>query len=89
MAANTADLGRLVAQAISETIADAAAQTPKLAETLAGAAGYIDAMLEVVPVQRDVALDVLPAAHDAEALAGMVEAHRLSGPVERYLEARR
>lgn len=69
-------------------VADAAAQTPRLARTLAESADYVDAMLEVVPVRTDVELTWLPATPDPDRMATLVDHHRLSGPVERYQEAR-
>lgn len=68
-------------------LADAGRQTPRLAQTLRASADYVEAMLQVVPVRVDADLRWIHGDADPDHLAGLVAAHRLSGPVERYQQA--
>ncbi len=60
---------------------------PALARRIRDAAPYLDAMAEVVPVRRDVAVDLVRAAPDPERAAALAE-QGLGGAVERLQQAR-
>jgi 5'-3' exonuclease len=70
-------------------VLDAApAMTPRLRTALEGAAAYIVAMHEVVPVRRDVDVRVTPAGTpDRERLRALAERHAIDAPVTRMLAA--
>lgn len=68
-------------------IADAGAQSPKLAERLRAAGDYVTAMGRVVPVMTDVALERTVGVRDDGALDALAERHNLEGPVRRLREA--
>ncbi|HVL99596.1 MAG TPA: 5'-3' exonuclease [Egibacteraceae bacterium] len=68
-------------------LADAGAQTPRLAQRLAAAGDYVTAMRSVVPVMTDVALATRVGARDDDALAALARRHNLEGPVRRLREA--
>lgn len=64
-------------------LADARAQTPKLAERLAAAGEYLAAMRSVVPVASDVALETRESDRDDSALDTLGERYNLEGPIGR------
>lgn len=68
-------------------VADADAQSPRLAERLLGASDYLAAMREVVPVRRDVEIEVDAPGADAAALAALARERNLDGPLSRVREA--
>ena len=68
-------------------LADTGALSPRLAERLAAAGGYVEAMRAVVPVRRDVDLVVDHGERDDAAAAALAAAHNLDGPVRRLREA--
>ena len=74
---------------LDSVVAAADELTPRMAATVADHADYLAAMAEVVPVQTSVELHHVGVTADPAAVDALVEHHRLSGPVERYQEARR
>jgi 5'-3' exonuclease len=61
---------------------------PRLASSLAGSVGYLEAMRKVVPVAADVGYRISdPHPPDRERLAGLASANAIEGPVERMLAA--
>ncbi|HVM14897.1 MAG TPA: 5'-3' exonuclease H3TH domain-containing protein [Egibacteraceae bacterium] len=68
-------------------LADAASQTPRLAQRLAAAGEYLTAMRSVVPVVTDVALETRTGTRDDATLDDLAEHHNLEGPVNRLREA--
>ncbi len=80
---------RLIGQypTLDALLADAGAQTPKLAQRLTDAAGYIAAMRAVVPLRADVGLTRLVGARDDEAADRLAAERNLDGPVGRLRAA--
>lgn len=80
---------RLIAQypSLDALVADADAQTPKLAERLTGAADYIAAMDGVVPLRTDVELVVDDGGRDDAALDRLAAERNLDGPIGRLRAA--
>jgi 5'-3' exonuclease len=72
---------------IEEVLAHAGEQTPKLAERLLSARGYLLAMRDVVPVRTDVAVEMATPRRDDAAVDALARAHGLEGPLERIREA--
>ncbi len=73
---------------LSALVADADAQTPALAQTLADGADYIAAMQQVVPVQEALPLRYLGPDPDGEIVVDLEARHALSGPIGRWQEHR-
>ncbi|QBI21618.1 5'-3' exonuclease [Egibacter rhizosphaerae] len=67
--------------------ADARALSPKLAQRIAGAGEYFEAMQRVVPVRTDVPLRIDRGERDDRALDRLAEDHNLEGPVGRLRAA--
>ena len=80
---------RMVSQypTLEALLADADAQTPKLAQQLRAAAGYVEAMREVVPLRADVALAYQHGQRDDDAADQLGTAHRIDGPINRLRAA--
>lgn len=72
---------------LDAVLADAAAQTPRMAERLAAAGEYVAAMRAVVPVETGVALQTRAGTRDDVALDALAARHGLEGPVGRLREA--
>ncbi|MBA2529852.1 MAG: 5'-3' exonuclease [Euzebyales bacterium] len=72
---------------LPELLADADAQTPRLAGALRDAGAYLAAMTEVVPVRRDVEVITHRAARDDAALDALAQRHNLDSPIRRMREA--
>lgn len=68
-------------------LADAHAQTPRLAERLRAAGPYVAAMRAVVPVATDVALETRAGARDDTALDELAVRYGMEGPIGRLREA--
>ena len=68
-------------------LADAAAQTKRLAAQLEGARDYIVAMRDVVPVRPDVEIVLESGARDAARLEVLGHERHLGGPIRRLTEA--
>ena len=69
-------------------VADADAQTPRLATNLRSAGEYLRAMAAVVPVRTDVDIEITAAQPDADAVDHLAVAHRLDNAVGRLRAAR-
>ena len=69
-------------------LADADAQTPRLASTLHQSREYLAAMRAVVPVRTDVEVRSVQPEEDPDKLTELAEAHRLGGPIGRLRSAR-
>jgi 5'-3' exonuclease len=80
---------RLVAKypTLDALIADADAQTPKMAERLRAAGEYITAMRAVVPLRDDVDLRRVEGARDDSKADELAAAHSIDGPVGRLRAA--
>ena len=80
---------RLVAKypTLDALIADADAQTPKMAERLRAAGAYITAMRAVVPLRDDVDLRRVEGARDDSKADELAAAHSIDGPVGRLRAA--
>lgn len=80
---------RLVAKypTLDALIADADAQTPKMAERLRAAGEYITAMRAVVPLRNDVDLRRVEGARDDSKADELAAAHSIDGPVGRLRAA--
>ncbi|MBW3606689.1 MAG: 5'-3' exonuclease [Actinobacteria bacterium] len=72
---------------LDELLADADAQTPRLAERLHAAADYVAAMRQVVPLRRDVELVRTVGDRDDAAVDGLAADHNLDGPTGRLRAA--
>ena len=72
---------------LEELLDDAAAQTPRLAQALGAARGYVEAMRAVVPIRTDVELVVDGGARDDAHAAELGERHRIAQPLERLQQA--
>lgn len=72
---------------LATLLADAQAQTPRLAERLAAAGPYVEAMRSVVPVETGVALHTRAGRRDDAALDDLAARHGLEGPIGRLREA--
>jgi 5'-3' exonuclease len=72
---------------VDEVLAHADEQTPKLAERLGAAGEYLRAMRAVVPVRRDVPVQLSEPTRDEGAVDSLAEAHGLESPLERIREA--
>lgn len=68
-------------------VADAASQTPRLAQRLTAAGEYLAAMRRVVPVATDVDLQRRGGTRNDAALDALAEQHNLEGPLRRLREA--
>ncbi|MGI9016409.1 MAG: 5'-3' exonuclease [Euzebya sp.] len=73
---------------LAALVADAAAQTPKLGQTLAQASDYLEAMQQVVPVRTDLDLTRTGPRPDDALVAGLQASHALEGPIGRWQERR-
>jgi 5'-3' exonuclease len=69
-------------------LADADSQPPRLRARLLESATYLEAMRDVVPVRRDVALLVQPGTLDEAVLGQLGERNRLAGAIARLRAAR-
>ena len=80
---------RLIAAypSLDALIADAGAQTPRLAQRLTEAADYIAAMGAVVPLRTDVELTIDEGSRDDAALDRLVAGRNLEGPLGRLRAA--
>jgi 5'-3' exonuclease len=80
---------RLIARypSLDALVADADAQTPKLAERLTAATGYLAAMAHVVPLRTDVELVVDDGERDDAALERLAAERNLDGPIGRLRAA--
>lgn len=72
---------------LDELLADAAAQTPKLAERLHAAADYVAAMRDVVPLRADVELVHTVGSRDDDAADRLAADRNLDGPIGRMRAA--
>ena len=72
---------------LDAVLADADAQSPRLAQALRAAAPYVAAMRDVVPVRTDVDLVVDTGRRDDGLAAELGERHRIAQPVERLQRA--
>lgn len=72
---------------LDELLADAAAQTPKLAERLQAAADYVAAMRDVVPLRADVELVYTVGSRDDDAADRLAADRNLDGPIGRMRAA--
>lgn len=68
-------------------LADAASQTPRLAQRLTAAGEYVAAMRRIVPVATDVDLQRRGGTRNDAALDALAEQHNLEGPLRRLREA--
>ncbi|MEZ4712813.1 MAG: 5'-3' exonuclease [Caldilineaceae bacterium] len=68
-------------------LADADAQSARLAANLKAAAEYIATMRQIVPVRPDVKVEVMRPARDDALVAKLAAAYGITGPVKRLLEA--
>lgn len=68
-------------------VADAASQTPRLAQRLTAAGEYVAAMRRVVPVVTDVDLQRRGGTRNDAVLDALAEQHNLEGPLRRLREA--
>lgn len=73
---------------LESLVADAGAQTPKLARVLRESGEYLAAMQAVVPVRSDVPVETRTGAPDDDRLDALAAAHRLQGAVGRLRAAR-
>lgn len=80
---------RLVAayDTLDALLADADAQSPRMAERLRAAGEYVAAMRAVVPLRGDVALERVDGERDDAAADALAAAHRIEGPVGRLRAA--
>ena len=74
-------------ESLPALLADADAQTPRLAQQLRDAAGYLEAMRAVVPVRCDVDLTISATPPDVGALERLADERRIDGPIARLREA--
>lgn len=74
---------------LDDLMAHADELTPRLSTNLLEARDYLEAMERVVPIRRDVDVDVWRPDRDAETLEHLAESLGLGGPVERLNQAMR
>ncbi|WP_370326213.1 5'-3' exonuclease H3TH domain-containing protein [Euzebya sp.] len=75
-------------ESLGALVADADAQTPALGRTLAASGDYVDAMLQVVPVQTGLDLTEIGPDADDDVVAELAVRHAIESPVDRWRERR-
>jgi 5'-3' exonuclease len=82
------DLHALVQDAVSKGLGSPPLRKPlSLRPAIRNAAGYIEAMQQVVPIRTDVEVIITREARDDQRLDELAERHRLTGPVRRLRQA--
>jgi len=71
---------------LEELLADADAQSARIAANLKAAADYIAIMQQIVPVRKDVAVAIDHPTKDDGQVAKLSAAYGITGPVKRYLD---
>jgi 5'-3' exonuclease len=72
---------------LDDLVADADSHPPRLRASLRGAADYLAAMRDVVPVRTNVRLVTESGTRDDAKLDALAEEHNLDGPIKRMREA--